>query len=156
MNSSADSQLTLVSAYKEAFHFSRVWYHLGLLLNIPDSTLSTILYQNDSNHECLYETLKEWLKQTDSPPTWRELAEAVKGFDPNKAQVILYKGVQHVCVCLSVSVCTCMSVYIPPHNISTYILSLILYMQACVAVCVHMIREYFCLVELLTHTLIYS
>ena len=95
---------------------SRVWFRLGLLLNIPDSSLSTILNQNDSNHdcpslsifrrdntydvECLHETLQEWLKQTDSPPTWRELAEAVKSFDPDKAQVILYKGVQHVCVCV--------------------------------------------------------
>ena len=156
MNSSADSQLTLVKAFKEVFHLSTVWDHLGLLLNIPDSSLCTILFQNDSDHERLRETLKEWLKQTDSPPTWRELAEAVESFDHDKALVISYKGVQHVCVCLSINVCTCMSVYTPPHNISTYILSLILYMQACVAVCVHMIREYFCLIELLTHTLIYS
>ena len=102
MNSSADSQLTLVKAFKEVFHLSRDWYHLGLLLNISESSLSTISHQNGrSNYcDCLHETLQEWLKQTDSPPTWRELAEAVKSFDSDKAQVILYKGVQHVCVCV--------------------------------------------------------
>ena len=121
MNSCADSQLTLVKAFKEVFHLSRDWYHLGLLLNIPESSLSTISHQNDSYLERLYETLQEWLKQTDSPPTWRELAEAVKSFDPDKAQVIVYKGVQHVCVCLSINVCTCMHVYIYLHITSQHI-----------------------------------
>ena len=93
MNSPADSQLTLVKAFKEVFHLSRNWHHLGFFLNIPESSMSTIFHQNDSDHDCLHETLKEWLKQTDSPPTWRELAEAVKSLDPDKAQVILYKGV---------------------------------------------------------------
>ena len=33
-------------------------------------------------------TLKEWLKWTDSPPTWHEFAQAVEPFDPYKADEI--------------------------------------------------------------------
>ena len=36
----------------------------------------------------LCETLQEWLKQTDSPPTWDEFAEAVDPFVRSKAQEI--------------------------------------------------------------------
>ena len=135
---SVGDQLTLITAFRQIVHLSREWYRLGLLLNVPKSSLSTIrtsiqgdhdrpfksslsIFRQDNTYdrECLHETLQEWLNQTDPPPTWWGLAEAVKSFDPDKAQVILYKGVQHECVCLSVIVCTCMSVYIPPHNIST-------------------------------------
>ena len=72
----------------------RNWYTFGLLLNVPKSSLSTIRRNNPGDHDRLYETLKEWLKQTDSPPTWHELAEVVELFDRSKAQEIR----QHYCV----------------------------------------------------------
>ena len=64
------------------------WYSLGLLLNVPKSSLSTIRTNNPEYLDCLYETLQEWLNQTDSPPTWQELAEVVEPFDRSKAQEI--------------------------------------------------------------------
>ena len=113
---SVGDQLTLITAFRQIVHLSGEWYTLGLLLNVPRSSLSTIRTNIQGDHdrpfksrfsrdntydlECLHETLQEWLNQTDPPPTWWELAEAVKSFDPDKAQVILYKGVQHVCVCV--------------------------------------------------------
>ena len=70
------------------FHSARNWYTLGLLLNVPKSSLSTIRTNNDDDHDSLYETLQEWLNQTDPPPTWHELAEAVEPFHPYIAQKI--------------------------------------------------------------------
>ena len=69
-------------------HLPSNWYTLGLLLNVPKSSLSTIRTNNPDVLDRLYETLKEWLKQTDSPPTWHELAEVVETFNPYKAQEI--------------------------------------------------------------------
>ena len=89
------------------------WYTLGLLLNVPKSSLSTIRTNYPDDHDRLlwstfsafrienpydvdrlYETLQEWLNQTDSPPTWHELAEVVEPFDPSRTQKIR----QHYCV----------------------------------------------------------
>ena len=79
------------------FRLANEWYTLGLLLNVPKSSLRT---NNPDDHDRLfgtenlydvdrlYETLQEWLNQTDSPPTWHELAEAVEPFDRSKAQEI--------------------------------------------------------------------
>ena len=64
---------------------ARNWYTLGLHLNVPKSSLSTI---RTDDHDSLYETLQEWLNRTDSPPTWHELAEAVEPIDCSKAQEI--------------------------------------------------------------------
>ena len=88
-------------------HLAWKWYSLGLLLNVPKSSLSTIRTNIQGDHdrpfksnlsrfrrdntyalECLHETLQEWLNQTDSPPTWWGLAEAVEPFDRSKAQEI--------------------------------------------------------------------
>ena len=86
--SSVGNQLTLIKAFRRVFRLANEWYTLGLLLNVPKSSLSTIRSDDPDDRECLRETLKVWLKQTDSPPTWHELAEVVKPFDPYKAQEI--------------------------------------------------------------------
>ena len=70
------------------FRSANKWYIFGLLLNVPKSSLSAIRINNRDHHECLYETLQEWLKWTDSPPTWHEFAEAVEPFDLSRAQEI--------------------------------------------------------------------
>ena len=70
------------------FRLANEWYTLGLLLNVPKSSLSTIRTDDPDDRECLCETLQEWLKQTVPPPTWHELAEAVEPFDRSKAQEI--------------------------------------------------------------------
>ena len=98
---SVGDQLTLIKAFREVVHLPRNWYTLGLLLNVPKSSLSTIRRNNPEYHDRLifttenpydvdrlYETLQEWLNQTDSPPTWHELAEAVEPLYRHTAQEI--------------------------------------------------------------------
>ena len=82
---SVGNQLTLIKAFREVVCLSLEWYSLGLLLNVPSASLSSFR-RND--HDCLCETLQEWLKQTDPPPTWHELAEVVEPFDRSKSQEI--------------------------------------------------------------------
>ena len=91
---SVGNQLTLIKAFREVVHLPSKWYTLGLLLNVPKSSLSTIRTNNPDDLDCLCETLQEWLNQIDSPPTWHELADVVEPFDPSKAQKIR----QHYCV----------------------------------------------------------
>ena len=86
--SSVGKQLTLIKAFRRVFHSADKWYSLGLLLNVPKSSLSTIRTNNRGDHDRLCETLQEWLNQTDPPPTWHELAEAVEPFDRSEAQKI--------------------------------------------------------------------
>ena len=69
-------------------HLPSKWYSLGLLLKVPKSSLSTIRTNNPFDVDRLYETLQEWLNQTESPPTWHELADVVEPFDRSKAQEI--------------------------------------------------------------------
>ena len=92
--SSVGNQLTLIKAFRKVFRLARNWYTLGLLLNVPKSSLSTIRTNNHDDLVCLYGTLQEWLNQTDPPPTWHELADVVEPFDSSKAQ----KFRQHYCV----------------------------------------------------------
>ena len=93
---------------------SRNWYTLGLHLNVPKSSLSTIRTNNPDHYECLYETLKKWLKQTDPNPRWCILADAVEPLNANITRKIRMKGMKlvytFVCVCVSVYVCLCMCV----------------------------------------------
>ena len=81
-------------AFSKVVHLPTKWYTLGLLLNVPKSSLSTIRTNNHGDLDCLHETLQEWLNQTDSPPTWHELAEVVELLDRSKAQEIR----RHYCV----------------------------------------------------------
>ena len=78
----------MIKAFRRVFRLANEWYTLGLLLNVPKFNLSTIRTNNRDHLDCFYETLQEWLNQTDSPPTWHELAEAVEPFDRSKAQEI--------------------------------------------------------------------
>ena len=91
--SSVGNHLTLIKAFREVVHLSWKWYSLRLLLNIPKSSLS--IRRNNPNHlDCLHVTLQEWLNQTDSPPTWHELAEVVEPLDRSTALKIRL----HYCV----------------------------------------------------------
>ena len=69
-------------------HSARNWYTLGLLLKVSNSSLFTIRTNNRFDVDRLYETLQEWLNQTESPPTWHELADVVEPFDCSKAEEI--------------------------------------------------------------------
>ena len=78
----------MIKAFRWVLRSANKWYSLGLLLNVPKSSLSTIRTNNPDVLDRLCETLQEWLNQTDPPPTWHELAEAVEPFDRSKAQEI--------------------------------------------------------------------
>ena len=78
----------MIKAFREVVRLPSEWYTLGLLLNVPKTSLSTIRTNNPHDHDRLYETILEWLNQTDPPPTWHELAEVVEPFDRSKAQEI--------------------------------------------------------------------
>ena len=110
--SSVGKQLTLIKAFRKVFRLANEWYTLGLLLNVPKSSLSTIRTEDPDDRECLRETLKVWLKQTDSPPTWHELAKVVEPFDRSNAQEIRqrysvgqerYEEGMNLCVCCPVA-----------------------------------------------------
>ena len=59
-----------------------------MLLKIPESYLCHIEANNYDALECLYELLKEWLKQPDAHPTWHQLSEVVQQIHPVTAQSI--------------------------------------------------------------------
>ena len=86
--SSVGKQLTLIKAFRRVFRLARNWYTFGLLLNVPKSSLSTIRTEYADDLDRLCETLKEWLNQTDPPPTWHELADVVEPLDRSEAQEI--------------------------------------------------------------------
>ena len=64
------------------------WHNIGILLHILPGDLKCIEadYRGTSK-DCLREMLREWLKQ--SNPTWAQLVEAVKLFNPTTAEKIL-------------------------------------------------------------------
>ena len=78
----------LIKAFRRVFRLADEWYTLGLLLNVPKSSLSTIRTDDADERECLRETLKVWLNQTDPPPTWHELADVVEPLKHSIAQEI--------------------------------------------------------------------
>ena len=84
----ADNQLTLTKAFERVCRLSSEWYEIGSLLNVPKSSLSTISINVRDDYNHLNEMLKERLKQTDPPPTWHELAEAVEPLNRINAQII--------------------------------------------------------------------
>ena len=85
---SVGKQLTLIKAFRRVFRLARNWYTFGLLLHVPKSSLSTIRTEYADDLDRLCETLKEWLNQTDPPPTWHELAEEVEPLKHSIAQEI--------------------------------------------------------------------
>ena len=56
-----------------------MWYNCGLALGVSSGTLDAI---NRSKHgdcgDCYTETLKEWLKGADPPPSWSALCIALE------------------------------------------------------------------------------
>ena len=54
------------------------WYDIGLQLRISVGTLDAIKEQYDDPSHCLRETLKTWLKTCPSPPTWKNIVDALR------------------------------------------------------------------------------
>ena len=77
---------------KDVFHkllpLATNWKNIGALLGISNDKLQAIRCDEQHIHDCLREMISEWLKTTDPQPTWNNLADAVKPFDPSKAKEI--------------------------------------------------------------------
>ena len=66
------------------------WQIIGTLLEIPEEILDQIEADHPSNCQlCVRQLIKVWLKQVDSPPSWKNLAEAVHELNPSLAKKII-------------------------------------------------------------------
>ena len=65
------------------------WNNIGVLLGVKNHILQEIKRNERQSQDCLREMLSEWLKIDNPPPTWDNLASAVKPFNPAKAQEII-------------------------------------------------------------------
>ena len=55
------------------------WYDFGLALGVPCDTLDAVKKSNQGDcDDCFRESLKEWLKGAEPPPTWSALCNALK------------------------------------------------------------------------------
>ena len=54
------------------------WDNIGLQLRMSVGTLDAIKEQYDDPSHCLKETLKTWLKTCPSPPTWKNIVDALR------------------------------------------------------------------------------
>ena len=65
------------------------WKTIGTLLGVEHHSLETIKRDNMGiSNDCLRDMLHQWLDRMSPPPTWEELAEAVKHTDPTIARKI--------------------------------------------------------------------
>ena len=64
------------------------WKTIGTLLGVSKPVLDKIRSDEEGANDRLHEMLSEWLKQTDPPPTWTALADAMEMIDSSKAQEI--------------------------------------------------------------------
>ena len=72
--------------FKELYSLATQWKTIGALLGISKPVLDKIKSDEERADDRLQEMLSEWLKQTDSPPTWTKLADAVEIINKSKAQ----------------------------------------------------------------------
>jgi hypothetical protein len=69
---------------------ARHWHNIGSLLEVSEQTLEQIEADCPFDcQQCIREMIKSWLKQVDPPPSWKDLAEAVRIINPNLGKKIL-------------------------------------------------------------------
>lgn len=78
----------LQEVFKELFGLATHWKTIGTLLGLESQLLEEIKSDEESAHDRLQKMLSKWLKQIDSPPTWKYIADAVETVDATKAQEI--------------------------------------------------------------------
>ena len=84
--------LTIRNVFTVTLDIAAEWYNVGTILNISDGTLSKIRHDEGGNaNSCLRMMLTEWLKMTDTSPTWSKLADAVQLFNHSTAEKIRTK-----------------------------------------------------------------
>ena len=84
----------LSTAYLEGTVTPRIanqWYDVGLELDIPDHDLDSIKQLTNPSGEKCKEMLKAWLRRKSDPknekldPTWRNMCNAMRALDMNRA-----------------------------------------------------------------------
>lgn len=89
-NQQAKVTLTVKNCFKLLLPEAKNWQIIGTLLDIREEVLDQIEADHPSNcHLCVRKVIKTWLKQVDPPPSWKNLAEAVREFNPSLAKKIL-------------------------------------------------------------------
>ena len=79
----------LADAFRILFPVANDWQTIGSLMHIPPEVLENIrTTEREVPTNCLRAMLGEAFRLTDTPLTWRALAEAVKPINPAKAKEI--------------------------------------------------------------------
>lgn len=66
-------------------HVSDLWEDIGIQLNLDIGKLEALkTTANHTSQSRLREMLKMWCKSENSPPTWRDLVEALETLDEQK------------------------------------------------------------------------
>ena len=75
----------LGDALEELLDVNQKWFEIGLKLNVPPGTLENFktLEPTASMHEMLF----CWLRETNPPPTWEALADALKSHTVGEAEL---------------------------------------------------------------------
>ena len=88
-NTSSDSPPNLPTLLRILLPVSSKWVNIGTMLTLSDGCLTAIKTRcGDASDNCLREMLKEWLQQTNPPPTKSALVNAVKVYNPSLAEEI--------------------------------------------------------------------
>lgn len=69
---------SLAAAFKLIVPVASEWQNIAVLLGIPDYAVAAIYVDYSKVHDCLTAVLKEWLKQTNPPPSLKALVEAAE------------------------------------------------------------------------------
>ena len=89
-NQQAKVKLSTKHCLKLLLPEAKNWQIIGTLLEIPEEILDRIEADHPSNCQlCVREVIKTWLKQVDPPPSWKNLAEAVRVLNPSLAKKII-------------------------------------------------------------------
>ena len=75
-------------ALKELLPLAAHWKTIGGLLGIEKDVLDKIQRDEVGVNDCLHDMLAKWHKQTDHPPAWRDIADAIEVIDEQRAQTL--------------------------------------------------------------------
>lgn len=69
----------LNEVWKLLFNIGEKWFYIGMELGINIEDLDLIRKKNDDPRMCLLEMLRIWLKSINPQPTWKILADVLRG-----------------------------------------------------------------------------
>lgn len=81
-----NAKLDRGSIFKELLPIADQWKSIGYSLGLDIDDLNKIRRSEPTRSDRLQALIAEWLKQSDPPPTWSALADAMGDIDVMKAQ----------------------------------------------------------------------